>query len=158
MNIRLPIPLLPLAFATLCVGAEFPRIACLQPGEVVYVSMRLHGYAITGADFLFTPAKVTVKPMKTDPGEIVLTTEEKAKLDEYLVMIRNGEKRPPDQEGFEYLIKFFKNEQLMGTWSFQIYDARDSKKPNLSLYELKDRIEKQQKEHPAPAVGGKRAK
>ena len=153
MNLSLLLSLGTLVCASACVGENLPSIASLKPGEKVYVSMRLNGYTITGADFLFTPEKVTIKPLNKVPGDLILTKEEKTKLDEYFSMIKNGEKRTPDQEGFEYSIKLFRNEQQIGTWSFQIHDARESGKPNLSLYELKDRVEKHLKEAEKASAG-----
>lgn len=144
MKIQLLLALVTLFSSIKCVAADFPKIASLRAGEQIMVTMRLYGYTITGADFLFTPEKVTVVPLNKKQGELVLTAEEKARVDEYLKLIRLGVRRKPGEEGFEYSIKYFKDQQQIGTWSYSIYDAQESSKSKLSLYELKDRVEKLQ--------------
>ena len=134
-----------LASSFMGAAADFPKIASLRDGEIISVTMRLYGYTITGADFVFTPEKVTVEPLNKKSGELVLTAEEKARVDEYLKLVRPGERRRPSDEGFEYSIKLFRNGRQIGTWSFPILEARQSANPKLSLYELKNRVEKAQK-------------
>jgi hypothetical protein len=135
---------------------DLPRIALLKPGETICVSMKLYGVTITGADFVFNNERVIVKPLNKKGGELVLTDEEKRKIDEYFRLIRLGERRRPDREGFEYVIEYYRNQQRIGIWSFAVSDARESTKPTLTLYELKDRVERQQKQQAEPSADGSR--
>ena len=146
MNLRALIALAALSLATQQATAEFPKIASLKPEEMLYVSMVLNGATTTGADFLFTPDQTTVRSLDKKFGNLHLTPEEKVRVDEYLELVRLGERIRGDGGGCTYIILFIRDKKKVKSWSFSIADARESKKPTLSLYALKNRFEEQQKE------------
>ena len=120
-----------------------PEIEKLKHHETLSVSVTYSEPAITTYDYLFSPKHVLIKVKGKTLGKLALTEEEVKRIDVYLEMVRRGKKATRSHFGSPfYSIVYSQKGRKSRTWSFHIQETRKTKKPYLSLLELRQRLVK----------------
>lgn len=121
--------------------AGVPKIEGLKPDEQVSITLIYSEPAVTESKYVFSAGAVTISVNGKPLGKLMISNEDAARIDQHLWAIERGKKSSRNTLGAPvYTIKHEQSDKTMGTWTYRIDEPKESKKPVLSLGELKKRL------------------
>ena len=121
--------------------AAVPKIEDLKPNERVSITLMYSEPAVNEYIYVFAGRAVTISQNGKLHGRLVITDEDAERIDEHLFAVQKAKKASKNLLGAPvYTIKHENSGKTIETWTYRISKTKESRKPVLSLGELKKRI------------------
>ncbi|MBK1884529.1 hypothetical protein JIN85_19085 [Luteolibacter pohnpeiensis] len=118
-----------------------PKVEGLKPDERVSVTLIYSEPAITKYKYVFSGSEVTISENGKTLGKLAITAEDAVHIDQHLWAVERGKKAGRSVMGAPvYTIKHESSGKTIGTWTYRIDEPKESRKPVLSLGELRKRL------------------
>src|SRR6478752_2913687 len=134
----LPLLLFLLSAAPLLAG--LPEIAKLKADDKIIITVVYGEPQVTEFKYVFTASSVAISRNEKTLGKLAITVEDAVRIDQHLWAVERGKKAGRNALGApSYGIKHENSGKTIGTWAYQIVKPKESKKPVISLEELRQR-------------------
>lgn len=121
--------------------AGLPKIEDLKPDEQVSITLMYSEPVVTEYRYVFAGRGVTINENGKPLGKLVITDEDAVRIDNHLWEVERGKRASRNLLGAPvYTIKLENSGKTVGTWTYRIDGPKASRKPVLSLGELKNRL------------------
>lgn len=121
--------------------AGVPKIEDLDDDEVISISVLYTEPGVTEYKYVFAHKRVSISQNGKNLGNLAISAEDSVRIDQYLKTVERGKKIGRTGFGHPvFSIDHTKSGKLIGSWGYRIEREKESRKPVLSLWELKERI------------------